>query len=224
MNWKYLFNIIAFKCWTGLFRSVGNFIQIYCGSLSRNTVTTKEYQWTENICWVSYHSDVEQTFSEVCEISYKFILATSHQTLSLHMTVSELKIFVEYHSIQMLNRSFYSESVSEVCDISNKFIEATCLETLSLLKSINELKIFVEYHSIQMLNRSFYSGPVSEVCEISNKFIEATCFKTLSLLKSISELKIFVECHSIQMLNRSFHLGLISANIFGRLLIKHFHY
>ena len=90
--------------------------------------------------------------------------------------------------------------------------------------TVSELKIFVEYHSIQMLNRSFYSGPVSEVCEISNKFIEATCFETLSLLKSISELKIFVECHSIQMLNKSFHLGLISANILGRLLIKHFHY
>ena len=90
------------------------------------------------------------------------------------MTISELKIFVEYHSIQMLNGSFHLGLISEVCEISNKFILATSHQTLSLLLSIGVLNIFVEYHSIQMLNRSFHPGLVSEVCEISYKFIEAS--------------------------------------------------
>ena len=41
------------------------------------------------------------------------------------MSIIQLQIFVEYHSIQMLNRSFHSGLVSEVCEISNKFILAT---------------------------------------------------------------------------------------------------
>ena len=43
------------------------------------------------------------------------------ETLSLPMSNGELKISVEFHSIQMLNRSF-----PEVCEISYKFILATC--------------------------------------------------------------------------------------------------
>ena len=69
--------------------------------------------------------------SEVCEISYKFILATSHRTLSLLRSISELKIFVEYHSIQMLNRYFHPGLVSEVCEISYKCILANSDENSS---------------------------------------------------------------------------------------------
>ena len=62
------------------------------------------------------------------------------QNLGL-MSISELKIFDDYHSIQMLKRSFNLGTISEVvCEISYKFILANCLETLSLQKSINELK------------------------------------------------------------------------------------
>ena len=97
----------------------------------RNTFTTNDYQWTENICW--YHSIqlLNRSFhlglvSEVCEMSYTFILATSHQTLSL-------KIFVEYHSIQILNGSFHLGLISEVCEISNKFILATSHQSKLLI-------------------------------------------------------------------------------------------
>ena len=84
--------------------------------------------------------------SEVCEDSCKFILAC--QTLSLLMSsISELKMFVEYHSIQMLNRSFQPGLILEVCEISYKFILASSRQTFSLLmSSISELKMFVEYH------------------------------------------------------------------------------
>ena len=65
------------------------------------------------------------------------------QNLGL-MSISELKIFDDYHSIQMLKRSkrsFNLGTISEVvCEISYKFILANCLETLSLQKSISELK------------------------------------------------------------------------------------
>ena len=62
------------------------------------------------------------------------------QNLGL-MSISELKILDDYHSIQMLKRSFHLGTISEVmCEISYKFILANCLETLSLLKSISELK------------------------------------------------------------------------------------
>ena len=180
MNWKYLFNIIAFKCWKGLFRSVGNFIQIYCGSLSRNTVTT--------------------------------------------MCINELKIFVEYHSIQMLNRSFYSGPVSEVCEISNNFNEATCLETLSLLKSISELKIFVEYHSIQLLNKSFHLGLISAI------FFRQLLIKHFHYYKYYSTANIcWISYHSDVEQIFSFRASLRSVWNFiqiysGNFLSKHFHY
>ena len=48
-------------------------------------------------------------------------------------SISEQKMFVEYHCIQMLNRSFHPGLVSEVCEISYKFILATSQQTLSLL-------------------------------------------------------------------------------------------
>ena len=93
-------------------------------------------------------------------------------------SISEQKMFVEYHSIQMLNRSFQPGLVSEVCGISYKFILTTSCQTLSLLmSSISELKMFVEYHGIQMLNRSFQPGLVSEVCEISYKLILASSYR-----------------------------------------------
>ena len=86
------------------------------------------------------------------------------ETLSLPMSNGELKIFVEYHSIQMLNRSF-----QKCVKFHTNLFWQLLMETLSLPMSNGELKIFVEYHSIQMLNIIF-----SEVCEISYKFILAT--------------------------------------------------
>ena len=109
------------------------------------------------------------------------------------MSIIQLQIFVEYHSIQMLNRSFHSGLVSEVCEISYKFILATSQQTLSLL-SIGDMNIFVEYHSIRMLNGSFYLGLFSEMCEIS--------YTLNSLFISISELNVFIEYHSIHMFNK----------------------
>ena len=64
------------------------------------------------------------------------------------MGISKLKLFVEYHRIQMLNRSFRLGLVSEVCEIAYKYILATSHQTLSLLMSISKLKIYVEYDSI----------------------------------------------------------------------------
>ena len=125
-------------------------------------------------------------------------------------SISEQKMFVEYHCIQMLNRSFHPGLVSEVCEISYKFILATSQQTLSLL-SIGDMNIFVEYHSIRMLNGSFYLGLFSEMCEIS--------YTLNSLFISISELNVFIEYHSIHMFNK---IGLRSVkfhiNLFWHLL------
>ena len=133
-------------------------------------------------------------------------------------SISELKMFVEYHSIQMLNRSFQPGLVLEVCEISYKFILASSRQTLSLLmSSISELKMFVEYHCIQMLYRSFHLGLVlfSEMCDIS--------YTLNSLFISISELNVFIEYHSIHMFNKT---GLRSVkfhiNSFWHQLYKHF--
>ena len=60
------------------------------------------------------------------------------ETLSLPMSNGELKIFVEYHSIQMLNTSF-----QKCVKFHTNLFWQLLMETLSLLVSINELKIFV---------------------------------------------------------------------------------
>ena len=117
--------------------------------------------------------------SEVCEISYTFILATSyHNTLSILTSISELKLFVEYHSIQMLNKSFHLGLIYVKFDI-NLFWQLLT-ETLSLIMIISQLEIYLEYHTIQILNRIFHPGLVTELCEIPYTFIP---IETLLLLE-----------------------------------------
>ena len=66
------------------------------------------------------------------------------ETLSLPMSNGELKIFVEYHSIQMLNRSF-----QKCVKFHTNLFWQLLMEILSLPMRNGELKVFVEYHSIQ---------------------------------------------------------------------------
>ena len=59
-----------------------------------------------------------------------------------------MNIFVEYHSIRMLNGSFYLGLglFSEMCEISYTLN--------SLFISISDLNVFIEYHSIHMFNKT----------------------------------------------------------------------
>ena len=83
--------------------------------------------------------DLKGLVSEVCEISYKFILETSHKDTFTTYEFNEKKIIAEYHSFQMLNKSFLLVLVSEVCEISSKLFCLPNIKSYSLLLFLSVL-------------------------------------------------------------------------------------
>ena len=109
-------------------------INLFWPTSYRNTFTYNDYQSTGNLLRISYHSDIEQNFSSRAghRIVWNPIHIYSDNFQSKHfyyLSVGELKIFVVYHSIQMLNRYFHPGLFSEFCKISCKFILTTSYQT-----------------------------------------------------------------------------------------------